>query len=149
MNRRRALEAFGSALVVATAGCLQTDPAVTKYEEGLTAFKRGRKNENEAERMSRPYDNPLARERFEAAKKDYDEAAAKFERSMQLAESAKLSGYGEEAMLRARAESEEMQYAIKGDRSGANSAESKAREHSIAALGAVKQAAQREDGFLF
>lgn len=149
MNRRRALQALGAVgTLPLTAGCLQTDPAVTKYEEGLTAFERGLKNEREGERMSSPYRNPQAKERFRTAKAAYDEAAGKFERSMQLAESAKLSNYGEEAMHRARAESDEMANAIEGDRSGANEAESRAREHSVATLSAVKQAAQ-QDGFLF
>lgn len=148
MNRRRALEALGSATVVLTAGCLQTDPAVTKYEEGVTAFERGLKNERDAEGMSTPYRNPLARERFQTAKEAYEEAASHFERSMQLAESAKLSNYGRDAMLRSRGEVEEMRAAIDGDRSGANSAESEAEQHRIATVATVKQAAQ-QGGFLF
>lgn len=148
MNRRRALEGLGSAAVVLTAGCLQTDPAVEKYEAGVTAFERGLKNERDGERMSTPYRNPRAKDRFRTARDAYSEAADHFERSMQLAESAKLSNYGESAMLRSRGEVEEMEAAIDGDRSGANSAESAAEKHTVATVSAVKQAAQ-QDGFLF
>lgn len=148
VNRRRALEALGGATVVLTAGCLQTDPAVTKYEEGVTAFERGLKNERDGEQMSAPYRNPRAKDRFRTARDSYVEAANHFERSMQLAESAKLSNYGKSAMLRSRGEAEEMKAAIDGDRSDANSAESEAKQHTIATVSAVKQAAQKE-GFLF
>lgn len=134
--------------MVGLAGCLQTDPLVVRYEEGLEAFRRGRDTEDEAEGLTTPYDNPLAAERFDEAALAYGEAATSFERAEELAETAKLSEYTEEAKLRALGEREEMLAAARGDGSGAQNAESAAQQHSVATLATVKQATQT-DGFLF
>jgi hypothetical protein len=148
VDRRRYLQGLGAgAALVASAGCLQPDRAVLQYEDGIQSFRAGTKAEEEAERMPTPYRNEAARDRFRNARDLYRDAAAHFERSMELAENFKIEEFAEDAMTRARLEREEMVHAIAGEESKANSAESRAGEYQVVSLAAVKQA-ERRDGFL-